>query len=97
MTTTIVPHFTNIDMHGSSFKKQIFIEFVKATKSTMMKICSFSLRDPNTTLRTIKLIDDLSKNSNARFHDRWWAKIYTTSKITLFPLGCDLSPNFLLK
>jgi len=50
MTTTVVPCFTNIGMHGSSFKKQIFIEVVKvvkATKATMMKICSFSLKDPN--------------------------------------------------
>ncbi len=47
MTTTIVPCSTNIGMHGSSFKKQIFIEVVKATKPTMMKICSFSLKDPN--------------------------------------------------
>jgi hypothetical protein len=33
MTTTIVPCSTNIGMHGSSFKKQIFIEIVKANKS----------------------------------------------------------------
>jgi hypothetical protein len=48
MTTIIVPCFTNIDMHGFGFKKQIFIEFVKATKATMMKICSFFLKDPHT-------------------------------------------------
>jgi hypothetical protein len=47
MTTTIVPCSTNIGMHGSSFKKQIFIQVVKANKATMMKICSFSLKDPN--------------------------------------------------
>jgi len=47
MTTTIVPCSTNIGMHGSGFKKQIFIEVIKATKATMMKICSFSLKDPN--------------------------------------------------
>jgi hypothetical protein len=47
MTTTIVPCSTNIGVHGSGFKKQIFIEVVKATKATMMKICSFSLKDPN--------------------------------------------------
>ncbi len=47
MTTTIVPCSTNIGMHGYSFKKQIFIEVVKANKTTMMKICSFSLKDPN--------------------------------------------------
>jgi hypothetical protein len=47
MTTTIVPCSTNITMHGYGFKKQIFIEVVKATKATMMKICSFFLEDPN--------------------------------------------------
>jgi hypothetical protein len=45
MITTIVPCSTNIGMHG--FKKQIFIEVVKASKTTMMKISSFSLKDPN--------------------------------------------------
>jgi hypothetical protein len=48
MTTTIVPCSTNIGMHGSDFKKQIFIEVVNANKTTMMKIFSFSLKDPNT-------------------------------------------------
>jgi hypothetical protein len=47
MTTTIVPCSTNIGMHDSSFKKQIFIEVIKATKATMMKIWFFSLKDPN--------------------------------------------------
>ncbi|KAH9555849.1 hypothetical protein CY35_08G137900 [Sphagnum magellanicum] len=47
MTTTIVPCSTNIGMHGYGFKKQIFIEVVKATTATMMKICSFFLKDPN--------------------------------------------------
>jgi hypothetical protein len=47
MTTTIVPCSINIGMHGSCLKKQIFIEVVKANKPTMMKICSFSLKDPN--------------------------------------------------
>jgi hypothetical protein len=47
MTTTIVPCSINIGMHGSCFKKQIFIEVVKANKVRMMKICSFSLKDPN--------------------------------------------------
>jgi hypothetical protein len=47
MTTTIVPCFTNIGMHGFGFKKQIFIKVVKGTKATMMKICSISLKDPN--------------------------------------------------
>jgi hypothetical protein len=47
MTTTIVPCSINIGMHGSCFKKQIFIEVVKVNKPTMMKICSFSLKDPN--------------------------------------------------
>jgi hypothetical protein len=41
MTTTIVPCSPNIGMHGSSLKN------VKATKATMMKICSFYLKDPN--------------------------------------------------
>jgi hypothetical protein len=47
MTTTIVPCSTKIGMHGFGFKKQIFIEVVIANKATMMKICSFSLKDPN--------------------------------------------------
>jgi hypothetical protein len=47
MATTIAPCFTNIGMHGFGFKKQIFIEVVKANKATMMKICSFFLKDPN--------------------------------------------------
>jgi hypothetical protein len=47
MTTTIVPRSTNIGMHGSCFKKQIFIEVVKANKAITMKICSFSLKDPD--------------------------------------------------
>jgi hypothetical protein len=47
MTTTIVPCSTNIGMHGSGFLKQIFIQVVKANKTTMMKICSFSSKDPN--------------------------------------------------
>jgi len=47
MTTTIVPCSINIGMRGSCLKKQIFIEVVKASKATMMKICSFSLKDPN--------------------------------------------------
>jgi hypothetical protein len=34
-------------MHGFGFKKQIFIEVVKANKIIMMKICSFSLKDPH--------------------------------------------------
>jgi hypothetical protein len=38
---------TLVYMHGFSFKKQIFIEVVKANKVIMMKICSFSLKDPN--------------------------------------------------
>jgi hypothetical protein len=45
--TTIVPCSTNIGMHGCGFKKYLFIEVVKANKTTMMKICSFSLKDPN--------------------------------------------------
>jgi hypothetical protein len=44
MTTTIVPCSTNISVHGFGFKKQIVIEVVKAT---MMKICSFYLKNPN--------------------------------------------------
>jgi hypothetical protein len=47
MTTTIVPCSTHIGIHGFGFKKEIFIEVVKANKTTMMKICSFSLKDPN--------------------------------------------------
>jgi hypothetical protein len=47
MTTTIVPCSTNIGMHGSRFKKEIFIEVIKANKAAVMKICSFSLKDPN--------------------------------------------------
>ncbi len=47
MTTTIVSCSTNIGMRGSGFKKQIFIEVVKTNKATMMKICFFSLKDPN--------------------------------------------------
>jgi hypothetical protein len=47
MSTTIVPCSTNIGMHGFGFKKQIFIEAVKANKATMMKLCSLSLKDPN--------------------------------------------------
>jgi hypothetical protein len=34
-------------MHGSGFKKQIFVEVVEANKVTMMKISSRSLKDPN--------------------------------------------------
>jgi hypothetical protein len=37
MRTTIVPCSTNIAMHGSGFKKQIFIEVVKANKTIIMK------------------------------------------------------------
>jgi len=40
MTTTIVPCSTNIGMHGSSFKKQIFIEILKTKKTIVMMICS---------------------------------------------------------
>jgi len=47
MITTIVPCSTNIGMHGFGFLKQIFIEVVKANNGTMMKICFFSLNDPN--------------------------------------------------
>jgi hypothetical protein len=47
MTTTIVPCSTNIGMHDFGFRKQIFIEVVKTNKATMTKICSFSLKDPN--------------------------------------------------
>jgi hypothetical protein len=47
MTTTIMPYSTNISMHCSSFYKQKFIQVVKANKATMMKICSFSMKDPN--------------------------------------------------
>jgi hypothetical protein len=47
MTTTIVPCSTNIGMHGFDFKKQIFIEVVKANKAIMMKLYSLSLKDPN--------------------------------------------------
>jgi hypothetical protein len=47
MSTTIVPCSTNIGMHGSGLKKQIFIEIVKANKATTMKLCSLSLKDPN--------------------------------------------------
>jgi hypothetical protein len=47
MTTTIMPCSTNIGMHCSSFLKQIFPKVVKANKATMMKTCSFSLKDPN--------------------------------------------------
>jgi hypothetical protein len=47
MTTTIMPCSTNIGMQCSGFKKQIFIKVVKANKATMMKICFFSLKDPN--------------------------------------------------
>jgi hypothetical protein len=39
----------------------------------------------------------LSKHSNPRFHDRWWAKMIQLSKTTLSTSRCDLSPNFLLK
>jgi hypothetical protein len=34
-------------MHGSGFKKQIFIEVVKVNKVIMMKTCSCSLKYPN--------------------------------------------------
>jgi len=37
-------------MHGSGFKKQIFIEVVKVNKAIMMKICSFFLKDPNSKI-----------------------------------------------
>jgi hypothetical protein len=47
MTTTIVPCSTNIGMRGSCFKKQIFIEVIKANKATMMKLCYLSLKNPN--------------------------------------------------
>jgi hypothetical protein len=48
MTTTIKPCSTNIGMHGSSvFLKIYIIEVVKANKTTMMKICSFFLKDQN--------------------------------------------------
>ncbi len=47
MTTTIVPCSTNIGTHGFSFQKQILIKVVKANKTTMMKICFFSLKDTN--------------------------------------------------
>ncbi len=47
MTTTIVPCSTNIAMCGFGFKKQIFIEVIKANKATMMKLCSLSLKNPN--------------------------------------------------
>jgi len=46
MTTNIMPCFINIGMHCFGFKKQIYIEVVKVNKATMMKICSFSLKDP---------------------------------------------------
>jgi hypothetical protein len=34
-------------MHGSGFKKQIFIEVVKANKAIMMKTCFFYIKNPN--------------------------------------------------
>jgi hypothetical protein len=37
MTTTIMPCSINIGVHCFGFKKQIFIEVVKANKATMMK------------------------------------------------------------
>jgi len=37
------------------------------------------------------------KHSNPRFHDRLWAKMIQLSKKALFTLGCDFSPNSLLK
>jgi len=37
-------------MHGFGFKKQIFIEVVKVNKIIMMKICSLSLKDPNSKI-----------------------------------------------
>jgi len=37
-------------MHGSGFLKNKIIEVVKVNKVIMMKICSFSLKDPNSKI-----------------------------------------------
>ncbi len=98
MTTTIVPCSTNIGMHGSGFKKQTFIEVVKVNKTTMMKICSFSLKYPNNQIfKTIKLINDFSETFKSQVPWQIVGKNNSTFKKTLFTSGCDLSPNSLLK
>ncbi len=85
-------------MHGSSFKKQIFIEVVKANKIIRMKICSFSLKNPhNQILITIKLFDDLSKTFKSQVLRQMVGKNGLASKKTLFTSRWDLSPTSLLK